>query len=154
MADMAFKAPNPDFAAVVAESFARQGFLETIGAELAGVRPGEVDLRFAAGPHLTQQHGFVHAGVATTVADTACGYAALSLAPAGFDVLSIEFKMNFLAPAKSPDYLCTARVVKPGRSITVCEAEVFGLDGDDGGARSLVSKMQATMMLIPGRGGG
>jgi uncharacterized protein (TIGR00369 family) len=128
MTDMAFKAPNPDFAATVAGSFAQQGFLKTIGAELADVR----------------------AGVATTVADTACGYAALSLAPAGFDVLTIEFKMNFLAPAKSPTYLCSARVVKPGRTISVCEAEVFGLDG---GARSLVSKMQATMMLMPGREG-
>lgn len=100
-----FQSPDPDFARRVRESFARQTAMTTLGVTLQRVEPGEVDLAFAYRADLTQQHGFIHGGVVTAAVDSACGYAALSMMPAGSAVLSVEFKVNLLAPAEGERFL-------------------------------------------------
>ena len=115
---------NEEFAAAVSESFTRQPFLETIGAKLVRVAPGEVDIELPFRGDLVQQSGVLHAGVVTAIADTACGYAALTLMPAGSDVLSVEFKINLLAPAAGERFLARGRVIRSGRTLTVSSAEV------------------------------
>ena len=102
--------------------------MQTIGATLARVAPGEVDVALAFRPDLGQQHGFLHAAVVTAIADTACGYAALTLMPEGSEVLSVEFKVNLLAPAAGETFLAKARVLRAGKTLSVCMAEVFGDD--------------------------
>jgi len=119
--------------------------MTTLGASLSHVAPGEVDLAFAARPDLVQQNGFVHAGVLAAIADSACGYAAFSLAPAGCDVLAVEFKINLLAPARAPRFVARGRVLRAGRTLTACRADVFGIDDD--GAEVLVAAMQATIIV-------
>lgn len=106
-----------DYARRVEESVAEQRVLATIGARLVHVGPGEVDLEFDRHPDLTQQHGFIHAGILSTVMDSACGYAAYSLMPADAGVLTIEFKINLLSPARGERFVARGRVTKPGRSI-------------------------------------
>ena len=123
--------------------------MTTLGARLAHVAPGEVDLAFALRPELTQQNGFLHAGAVAAVADSACGYAAFTLAPAGTDVLAVEFKINLLAPARAPSFVARGRVVRAGRTLTVCRADVVGL-GDDG-TETLVATMQSTIIVLPNR---
>src|ERR671926_1490290 len=117
MAD--FTVRDADFEARVRASFARQRVMETIGARLARVAPGEVEIELRFREDLTQQHGYLHAGVVAAVVDTACGYAALSLAPAGAEVLSVEFKLNLLAPVRGEEFVARARVVRSGRNVTV-----------------------------------
>lgn len=124
--------------------------METFGARLLRVAPGEVDLELPFRADLTQQHGFLHAGVITTIVDSACGYAAFSLMPADAAVLSIEFKLNLLAPAKGERLIARGRVLKPGRTITVCEGEAFMRTGSE---ERLVSTMTATMMTVRDRPG-
>lgn len=141
-------AANPEFEAVVRASFARQAMMATLGAELTRVEPGRVHVRFAASERLTQQNGFVHAGAVASVADSACGYAAYTLAPAGTDVLAVEFKINLVAPARAPAFEARARVLRAGRTLSTCFAEVFGLgDGDD----ELVATMLSTILVRPVR---
>lgn len=140
---------DPDFDAKVRESFARQAFMGTLGAELARVAPGEVDIRVPYRKDLTQQHGFLHAGVLATIADSACGYAAFSLMEPGSAVLSVEFKINLLAPAQGTFFLARARVVRSGRTLTVCMAEVES----DASPGKPVAVMQATMMTLQNRPG-
>lgn len=147
----AFTARDPDFEARVRRSFAMQGFMQTIGARLLHVAPGEVDLALEASPAVGQQHGFVHAGAVAGLADTACGYAALTLMAPAVGVLTVEFKINLLAPAKAPRLVALGRVVKPGRSLTVAQAEVFG-EGT-GGERTRVALLTATLATIAGRDG-
>lgn len=140
------EAANPDFEAAVRESFARQAFMSTLGATIEVVEPGQV--RVAApfrGEH-TQQNGFLHAGVVTSVADSACGYAALSMAPAGVDVLAVEFKINLLKPATAPRILACAKVLRAGKTLTVSMADVFGLDGE---RRELIATMISTVIRVP-----
>src|SRR3982750_4060531 len=120
---------DPDFDRRVRDSFARQRFMATLGATLDVVRAGEVHIAFAHREELTQQHGYLHAGVLASVADSACGYAALSLMEPGTGVLSIEFKINMLAPATGARFLAIGRVVRSGRTITVCAGEVRAEDG-------------------------
>lgn len=129
----------------VRASFAAQALMRTLGATLAHLGPGEahIDLPFSAA--LTQQHGFVHAGVITSIVDSACGYAAFSLMPTGTGVLTVEFKVNLLSPAKGERFLAVGKVIKPGRTLTVCGGEVFALNG---GERKVVALMQATMMQV------
>jgi uncharacterized protein (TIGR00369 family) len=115
---------NPDYEAAVRESFARQGAMTLIGARLLAVQPGRVQIELPFRPDLSQQHGFFHAGVTTTIADSAAGYAAFSLYPRGHAVLTVEFKVNLLAPADGERLVATGRVKKPGRTLTVCEFEV------------------------------
>jgi uncharacterized protein (TIGR00369 family) len=115
---------NPDFEAAVRESFAKQSFMSLVGATLIRVEPGEVDIELPFRETLVQQGGLLHGGVVTAIGDTACGYAALTLMPAGAEVLSIEFKVNLLAPATPGRYVASGRVVRAGRTITVCAADV------------------------------
>jgi uncharacterized protein (TIGR00369 family) len=136
-----------DFEARVRASFARQPAMALIGATLLRVEPGEVDLGFEHCDALTQQNGFIHAGVLSMAADSACGYAALTLMPAEADVLSVEFKLNLLRPASGARYVARAVVLKPGRTITATRADVFALADD--GRETLVAAMQATMITRP-----
>jgi uncharacterized protein (TIGR00369 family) len=123
----------PDgYEARLRESFARQAAMRTIGAEIAHVAPGEVDLRMAHRDDLTQQHGFIHAGIISALADSACGYAAYTLMPPDAGVVSIEFKVNLVAPAAGEAFVARARVKKAGRTVTVCTADVFAMRGMTG----------------------
>jgi uncharacterized protein (TIGR00369 family) len=140
-----------EFERRVRESFASQRVMETIGARLARVEPGEVEIELAYDQRLTQQTGFLHAGVVTAVLDSACGYAAYSLMEPGSEVLSIEFKVNLLAPAVGEKLVARASVVRAGRTITVCRAE--GWMVRDGGEVQ-VAMMTGTMMQVRGRGVG
>jgi uncharacterized protein (TIGR00369 family) len=140
-----------EFERRVRESFASQRVMETIGARLARVEPGEVEIELAYDQRLTQQTGFLHAGVVTAVLDSACGYAAYSLMEPGSEVLSIEFKVNLLAPAVGEKLVARASVVRAGRTITVCRAE--GWMVRDGGEVQ-VAMMSGTMMQVRGRGVG
>lgn len=132
----------------VAESFSRQAVMTTLGARLLAVRPGEVEIEMPFNPGLTQQHGFLHAGIVTTVMDSACGYAAFSLMPEEAGVLSIEFKVNLLRPARGERFRFVGRVLKAGRTITVCEGQAFARDGE---TETLVSTMTCTLMTVLGR---
>jgi uncharacterized protein (TIGR00369 family) len=140
---------DPDFAARVTASFGRQRLMRTLGAVLESVEPGRVAIRLPFRDDLTQQHGFMHAGAIASVADSAAGYAALTLMPADAGVLSIEFKVNMLAPAKGESMIARAEVIRPGRNIMVCRADVFALTGEE---EKLVAALQGTMMVVTGRG--
>lgn len=140
---------DPRCDARVRESFARQRFLQTIGATLERVAPGEVELRLPFRADLTQQHGFLHAGAMTTVVDTACGYAALTLMPPDAAVLTAEFKVNLLAPGRGEAIVARARVLKSGRTLTVVRGDVFAVER---GEERLVATMLATMMAVRDRG--
>ena len=141
----------PDVAHIVRESFARQSLLATLGAELAEVSDGEVAIRLPFGPHLCQQHGFAHAGAITAIADSACGYACLTRMPAGSAVLSVEFKINLLAPAEGNHFVARGRVVRMGRSLGVATAEVHAYGA--GGEGRCIAVMQGTMMRVEPRAG-
>lgn len=143
------KPRDPNFEARVRASFDRQAFMSTLGARLVRVEPGEVDLVLPVRDDLTQQHGFLHAGALASVADSACGYAALSLMPAGAAVLSIEFKINLLAPAAGERVLAKGRVIRAGKTVTVCWGEVIAIKDN---AERLVATMVGTMMTVEGRG--
>jgi len=139
---------NPHFEQAVRDSFAAQRLMTTLGARLARVVAGEVEVRVPFRQELTQQHGFLHAGVVTSALDSACGYAAFSLMPAGAGVLTVEFKTNLLAPARGEELIARGRVVRAGRTITVCQAEASMLvDGDE----TPVATMLATMMTVRDR---
>jgi uncharacterized protein (TIGR00369 family) len=144
-----FEPVDPSFESRVRASFARQQLLATLGASLARVAPGEVDIALPFRAALSQQHGFLHAGALTSIVDTACGYAALTLMPPGAAVLSVEFKVNLLAPGKGDSFLARGRVLKPGRTISVCTGEVHA---SGRGEERLVATMSATMMTVHGRG--
>jgi uncharacterized protein (TIGR00369 family) len=137
---------NLAFAQVVRDSFERQAAMATLGARLERVLPGEVDIGMAYAPALCQQNGFLHAGIVAAIADSANGYAAYSLAPAGTDVLAVEFKINLLAPARGDRFVARGRVLRPGRTLTVCMAEVMGYAGDE---ESLVATMLSTLIIRP-----
>ncbi|MFL6209618.1 MAG: PaaI family thioesterase [Pyrinomonadaceae bacterium] len=137
-----FQPRDPNFAARVTASFARQQVMATIGAQLVQVRPGAVEIELPFRADLTQQHGYLHAGIITTVIDSACGYAALTLMPAGAEVLSVEFKVNLLAPAAGERFVARARVVRAGRTITVCAGDLFAINGAE---EKMVATMLATM---------
>jgi uncharacterized protein (TIGR00369 family) len=141
---------DPDFEARVRGSFERQRFMATLGATLERVAPGEITIAFTHHERLTQQHGFLHAGVMTSIADSACGYAALSLMEPGTGVLSVEFKVNMLAPAVGARFVATGRVVRSGRTLTVCAGEVIS---ERDGATTPLLLMQATMMAVRGKSG-
>jgi len=139
---------NADYEAMVRESFARQKFMATLGAQLVHVAPGEVDIALEHRDDLTQQHGFVHAGVLGSILDSACGYAAYTLMPADGDVLSIEYKLNLLAPARGTRFVARGRVIRAGRTVTTCRAEAFA---DDGTAP--IAILLASMMTLHDRSG-
>ena len=143
-----FDPRDPDYEGRVRASFSRQRAMATIGARLIRVEPGEVELELAFRDDLTQQHGFLHAGIVTTLVDSACGYAALSIMDRESAVLSVEYKVNLLAPAVGERMRAVGRVVKSGRTLVVCTGEVIAVAGD---AESVVTIMQATMMAVRGR---
>ena len=128
-------------------SFSRQAFMGTLGASLGRMAPGEVEILLPIQGALLQQNGFVHAGVSTAIADSACGYAALSLMPDDADVLSVEFKVNLLSPAVGSSLVARGQVIRAGRTLSVCRATVFGVSA--GGDEKPVLEMQGTMMTVP-----
>ena len=138
-----FQAQDPDFEQRVRENFGRQQVMQLIGAGLKRVEPGAVDIVLPYRKDLTQQDGYVHAGILTTVADSACGYAAYTLMPAGSEVLSVEFKANLLRPAAGEVFVAEARVVKPGKTLTVTRCDIYGHVADEA---KLVATMLATMI--------
>lgn len=151
-------APDPLFAERVRASFARQQVMRLIGATLADVRPGVVEIHLPFREDLTQQHGFLHAGIVSTICDSACGYAALSLMAPDAGVLTVEFKLNLLAPASGVRFVAHGEVMKPGRTLLFCQGAVraYQADGQDNGqdgAPRVVATMMATMMRIEGRAG-
>ena len=146
MPSAGFTPKNPDFEAVVQESFGRQSFMATLGVRLTHLAPGAVDLTLPFSPDLCQQNGYLHAGALASVADSANGYAAFTLAPADTDVLAVEFKINLLAPARGTSFVARGRVLRPGRTLTVCLAEVFA---EDGAAPALVATMLSTLIIRP-----
>ena len=143
---MSFQPKDANFADRVRASFARQCVMQTLGITIGRLEPGAIELAMPHRPEYTQQHGFIHAGIVTTALDSACGYAAFSLMPADAAVLTVEFKTNLLAPAKGDRFLFRARVVKPGRTLTVCDAQAFALEG--GADERLVATMTGTLMAL------
>lgn len=139
---------DPLFEARVRESFAKQKFMATLGATLARVAAGEVTIALPVRESLTQQHGSVHAGALASVLDSAAGYAALSLMPAGAGVVSVEFKLNLLEPAVGERIEARARVVRSGRTLSACAAEAWAIDAL--GNEKLVALLQGTMMCLVG----
>jgi uncharacterized protein (TIGR00369 family) len=136
---------NPNFADEVAASFTQQSIMNLIGASLSLVEPGVVEISLPYRKDLTQQNGYLHAGIVTTIADSACGYAAFTLMPAGSEVLSVEFKLNLLRPAKGETFLSRAEVIKAGKTLTVVRADVFAITEN---IRTLIATMQGTMICI------
>lgn len=134
----------------VRHSFTQQGAMTTLGAQLTHVAPGEVDISFDWAAGLTQQHGFIHAGMLAAALDSACGYAGFSLMPEDAGVLTIEFKINLLAPAKGQRFRCEGRVLKPGRTIVVAEGRAYAIDE---GKEKLCATMHCTLMAVQGREG-
>ena len=145
-----FNPKDARFEARVRASFARQAAMATLGIEIIGVNAGEVELRMPYAAGYAQQHGFIHAGIITTALDTACGYAAFSLMPDDAAVLTVEFKANLIAPARGEFFLFRAQVVKPGRTITFCDAQAFG---SEEGKEKLVANMSGTFMALFDRNG-
>ena len=143
---------DPAYAQRTRDSFARQPAMATLGAALTAVTPGHVVITLAQRDTLTQQHGFMHAGMLSAALDSACGYAAFSLMPADAAVLTIEFKVNLLAPAQGPLFRIEGLVIKPGRTISVVEGRAFQ-HAVDGTAEKLVATMTATVMTVLGRDG-
>jgi len=142
-----FEPKNPDYLKVAAATFDRQQAMRTLGISISRLEAGEVDLTMSYSPEWTQQNGFVHAGIITAGLDTACGIAAFTLMPPGCDILTVEFKTNLLAPAKGERFAFRAHVVKPGRTLTVCDARGFA---QASGGETLIATMTATLMaLVP-----
>ena len=143
-----FEPKDPDYAARVRASFARQAAMTTIGATLVEVAPGRVVIELPWAQALTQQHGFLHAGMVATALDSACGYAGFSLMPLGAAVLTIEYKINLLAPAQGERFRMVGEVIKPGRTVTVAEGRAYSVQ--PGGER-LIATMGCTLMAVVGR---
>lgn len=127
----------------IKSSFARQGLMNTLGATLDKVESGVVQISCAFNEALSQQNNYFHAGVLTSIVDSACGYAALTLAPEGKEVLSVEFKINFLRPANTSKIIAIGKVIHAGKTLTVCEGSVY----DETGVK-LIARMTATMITV------
>jgi uncharacterized protein (TIGR00369 family) len=141
-----FTVRNAHYERDLRAGFARQTLMSTLGARMTRVAPGEVEIEVGQRADLQQQNGFLHAGVLAAIADSACGGAAITLMPPDSDVLSIEFKLNLLAPASQPRVVARARVLRAGRTITACVADVVGIDGE---TETLCATMLGTMMTRP-----
>ena len=145
---MPFEPQDPQFEARVRESFTRQQVMTTLQATMTRVAPGAVEIELPFRQDLTQQHGYLHAGIITAIVDSACGYAAYSLMPAQAEVLTVEYKVNFLAPARGTLFIARGRVTKPGRTLTVCAGDVVALQE---GREVLIATMLTTMMALQDR---
>ncbi len=148
MANARYIPQDPGFEARVRSSFARQGAMRLFGAELLDVAPGYCAIALTPRPEVSQQHGYVHAGVISTIVDSAGGYAGYTLFPADSSVLTVEFKVNLLAPAVGDRLVAEGFVVKAGRSLTISRGEVHA---ERGGTRTLVALMQQTLMVMHGK---
>lgn len=148
MSRTTFEAIDPAYESRVRESFSRQTVMSTIGAKMTVVSPGFVEIELPFRSDLSQQHGFIHAGIVTTICDSACGYAAFSLMPADASVLTVEFKVNLLSPAKGDVIIARGRVTRPGKTITVCAGDVFARIDDD---EKVIATMLATMICLRDR---
>ena len=146
-----FTAVDQDFEARIRDSFARQAFMRLLGAGLVRVEPGRVEIAVPFRDDLTQQHGFFHAGVTSSIADSAGGYAGYTLFPAESSVLTVEFKINLLAPGRGERLLAVGQVIRPGRTLTVCDLKVFGITGEQ---RTLCATGQQTLICLHGRSDG
>lgn len=140
-----FDPSDPAFEAKIRASFERQHVMALIGASLVRVEPGRVEIELPFRADLTQQHGFLHAGITTTIADSAGGYASFSLMPPGSSILTIEYKVNLLAPAAGERFLAVGKVLRPGRRITTCEIEVVAIQGER--HKPCLIGLQTTMCL-------
>ena len=145
---MSFQPGVEDFEERVRKSFERQKVMAMLGAELTRIEPGAIEITMPFREDLTQQHGYLHAGVVATILDSACGYAAFSLMPADAAVLAVEYKVNFLAPAKGEFIVARGRVERPGRTVTVCTGDAFAVND---GEEKRVTTMLSTIMTITGR---
>jgi len=144
----AFKPGVPDYAERVRSSFGRQGAMRLLGARLVEVRPGFCAIELPFRDDLTQQHGYIHAGVVSAIADSAGGYAGYTLFPADSSVLTVEYKLNLLAPARGERLVAEGHVVKPGRTLAITRGEVYA---ESGGERSLCALMQQTLIVLSGK---
>ena len=140
-----FEPKNPDYLEVATATFERQAAMRNLGISIARLEPGEVELSMPYCSDWTQQNGFVHAGIITAGLDTACGIAAFTRMPAGSGILTVEFKTNLLAPARGERFAFRATVVKPGRTLTVCEGKAFA---ERDGVESLIATMTGTLMAL------
>lgn len=145
-----FDPQDPDFEAAVRESFDRLALMRMIGASLDEVAAGEVRIVLPFRSDLTQHHGFMATAVLTAVVDVACGYAAMTLMPPGSSVLTVEYKANFLAPARGERMIARGRVIRPGHTVTVCAGDVVAVEGE---AEQPVATLLATMMRVAGHPG-
>jgi uncharacterized protein (TIGR00369 family) len=136
---------NPDWEATVRGSFARQGVMKLIGAELVALAPGHCEIRLPFRADLTQQHGYFHAGITATIVDSAGGYAGFTLMPAGADVLTVEFKLNLLAPADGEFLVAEGQVLKSGRNLVITRGEVYAIRN---GRATHCATMQQTLMTM------
>jgi uncharacterized protein (TIGR00369 family) len=143
-----FAPKNANYRAVAIDTFERQPAMKTLGISIARLEPGEVDLSMDYRVEFTQQNGFVHAGIITAGLDNACGIAAFTLMPEGSDILTVEFKTNLLAPARGERFVFRAAVVKPGRTLTICEGRAYAVRDR---AETLVATMSGTLMALPRR---
>ena len=143
-----FEPSDPDFEARVRNSFSRQTTMHTLGAVLGRVNPGEVEIEMPYRADLSQQHGFIHGGITTAILDSACGYAALSLSATDTAVLTVEYKVNFIAPAKGERFVARGEVLRPGATVTVCKGDVVAIED---GEEKLVTTMLTTLMFLADR---
>jgi uncharacterized protein (TIGR00369 family) len=147
MTDDSHPQADPEAQARIRTSFDRQGLMGHLGARLQDIGPGRVSIVLPSRPEVTQQHGYVHAGATSAIADSAGGYAALTLFPAGSEVLTVEYKINLMAPAAGDHLEAVGTVLRSGRTLTICQLEVYGVQGD---GRSLVAAGQQTLIRIDG----
>ena len=140
-----FQPSDPNYESRIRSSFDKQEAMKTIGANLVKVLPGEVHIEFSFIESLTQQHGYIHGGIIASVVDTACGYAACTLMSVDSEVLTIEYKVNFMSPAKGHRFKGIGKVLKPGRNITVCSGDVIAIDK---GKEKIIATMLATMISV------
>ena len=143
-----FEAVDPDYAARVRGSFDRQPAMHLIGAEMTRLDPGRCEIRLSYRAANAQQHGFVHGGIVGMIADSAGGYAAYTLYPADASILTVEYKLNLLSPARGDTLIARAEVIKPGRTLTVVRADVFAIEGE---REILCATMQQTLITLHGR---
>jgi uncharacterized protein (TIGR00369 family) len=143
-----FEPKNPDYRSTAIQAFEQQRAMKTLGISIARLEPGEVDLAMDYAAEFTQQHGFVHAGIITAGLDNACGIAAFTLMPPSTGILTVEFKTNLLAPARGERFAFRATVLKPGRTLTVCEARAYAAHD---GMETLIATMSGTLMALAAR---
>lgn len=146
-----FTPKDPDFKTRVRESFERQRFMDYIGALLTDLGPGSCEIRLPYRTELTQQHGFFHGGVVGTLADNSAGYAAFTLMPADATILTVEYKLNLMAPGKGEELVARGQVLRAGRTLTVCKADVYAVED---GKETICASMLETLIRLDGRSDG